>query len=73
LKGAAGRWAPGMTLDWLPLRPERVAEVAYTQVDARRLRHPAKLLRWRPDRTPESCRIEQLEVTPPLAERGADW
>jgi ATP-dependent DNA ligase len=68
LKGAAGRWAPGMTLDWLPLRPERVAEVSYTQVDSHRLRHPARLVRWRADRTPESCRIEQLEVTPPRAD-----
>jgi ATP-dependent DNA ligase len=65
LKGAAGRWAPGMTLDWVPLAPERVAEVSYTQVDGRRLRHPAKLLRWRPDRDPDSCRIDQLDSPPP--------
>jgi len=62
LKGAAGRWMPGMTMDWVPLTPERVAEVAYTQVDGRRLRHPAKFRRWRPDRGPRSCRTEQLDV-----------
>jgi ATP-dependent DNA ligase len=61
LKGAAGRWQPGMTMDWVPLRPERVCEVALTQVDDLRLRHPAKFVRWRPDRDPLSCRIEQLE------------
>jgi ATP-dependent DNA ligase len=65
LKGAAGRWAPGMTLDWVPLRPERVAEVSYTQVDDHRLRHPAKLVRWRPDRDPASCRVDQLDSPPP--------
>jgi ATP-dependent DNA ligase len=65
LKGAAGRWTPGMTLDWVPLRPERVAEVSYTQIDNRRLRHPAKLVRWRPDRDPASCRIDQLDSPPP--------
>jgi ATP-dependent DNA ligase len=65
LKGAAGRWTPGMTLDWVPLAPERVAEVSYTQVDGRRLRHPAKLVRWRPDREPASCRIDQLDSPPP--------
>jgi ATP-dependent DNA ligase len=65
LKGAAGRWAPGMTLDWMPLAPERVAELSYTQVDGRRLRHPAKLVRWRPDRDPVSCRIDQLDSPPP--------
>ena len=61
LKGAAGRWEPGMTMDWVPLAPERVCEVAYTQLDGHRLRHPAKLVRWRPDRDAASCRIEQLD------------
>jgi ATP-dependent DNA ligase len=65
LKGAAGRWMPGMPLDWVPLRPERVAEVSYTQVDAHRLRHPAKLVRWRPDRDPGSCHIDQLDSPAP--------
>jgi ATP-dependent DNA ligase len=62
LKGAAGRWMPGMTMDWVPLAPTRVAEVAYTQVDGRRLRHPAKFRRWRPDREPRSCLVGQLDV-----------
>jgi ATP-dependent DNA ligase len=65
LKGAAGRWMPRMTLDWVPLAPVRVAEVAYTQVDDHRLRHPAKLVRWRDDRDPVSCRIDQLGVPDP--------
>ena len=60
LSGAAGRWAPGMTMDWVPLRPALVAEVAYSQVDGVRFRHPARLVRWRPDRTAESCLVEQL-------------
>ena len=66
LKGAAGRWQPGMTMDWVPLAPARVCEVSYTQIDGRRLRHPAKLVRWRPDREPASCRMAQLE--PPFAQ-----
>jgi len=69
LPGAAGRWVPGMTLDWVPLAPERVAEVRYTQVDGDRLRHPAKLVRWRPDREPASCRVDQLEAEPPRADQ----
>src|SRR4051794_15649570 len=64
LKGAAGRWQPGMTLDWVPLAPRRVCEVAYTQMDGHRLRHPAKLVRWRPDREPRSCLVEQFDVEP---------
>jgi ATP-dependent DNA ligase len=61
LKGAAGRWVPGMTMDWVPLRPELVAEFSYTHVDGHRLRHPARFVRWRPDRDPRSCLLDQLD------------
>jgi ATP-dependent DNA ligase len=61
LKGAAGRWQPGMTMDWVPLAPERVSEASYTQLDDHRLRHPARFVRWRPDRDPSSCRLDQLD------------
>ena len=61
LLGAAGRWAPGeMELEWVPLAVDRVAEVAYTQVDGIRFRHPARFRRWRPDRDPLSCTLDQL-------------
>jgi ATP-dependent DNA ligase len=61
LKGSAGRWTPEMDLEWTPITPERVAEVAYDQLDGRRLRHPGRFRRWRPDRDPHSCTIDQLE------------
>jgi ATP-dependent DNA ligase len=61
LAGAAGRWSPEMALDWVPIAPERVVEVAYDQVDSGRLRHPARFRRWRPDREPRSCTLDQLE------------
>jgi ATP-dependent DNA ligase len=64
LLGAAGRWTPDMVRDWTPLAPKLVCEVAYDQVDGRRFRHPARLRRWRPDREPESCRFDQLELAP---------
>jgi ATP-dependent DNA ligase len=60
LRGSAGRWTPEMSHDWAPVRPERVVEVAYDQVDGLRLRHPARFRRWRPDREPDSCTTEQL-------------
>jgi ATP-dependent DNA ligase len=60
LRGAAGRWAPGMTMDWTPLAPVLVAEVSYDQVDERRFRHPARFVRWRPDRDPLTCSFGQL-------------
>jgi ATP-dependent DNA ligase len=61
LAGAAGRWSPDeMALDWVPIAPVRVAEVAYDQLDSGRLRHPARFRRWRPDREPRSCTLDQL-------------
>jgi ATP-dependent DNA ligase len=60
LRGAAGRWAPGMTMDWTPVDATLVAEVSYDQVDERRFRHPARFVRWRPDRDPLTCTFEQL-------------
>jgi ATP-dependent DNA ligase len=60
LAGAAGRWTPAMPRDWLPLRPELVCEVAYDRPDGLRFRHPARFRRWRPDRTPASCTVDQV-------------
>ncbi|MDP8955732.1 MAG: ATP-dependent DNA ligase [Actinomycetota bacterium] len=63
LAGAAARWSPEeMDLDWIPVRPEKVCEVAYDQLDDGRFRHPARFIRWRPDREPVSCTYEQLET-----------
>jgi ATP-dependent DNA ligase len=60
LPGAAGRWTPEMTMDWTPVAPDRVCEVAYDQRDGSRFRHPARFIRWRPDRDPRSCSLDQL-------------
>ena len=65
LPGAVSRWSGGKDQSWEPLRIERVAEVTFNQLTAGRLRHPAKFLRWRDDRDPESCRYDQLEVIAP--------
>lgn len=65
LAGSAGRWDPAsMEQDWIAIRPERVCEVAYDRLDGMRLRHPARFVRWRPDRDPASCTTEQL-IAPP--------
>ena len=60
LKGTAGRWTPEMAQDWLPVRPERVAEVSYDHLEGWRFRHPGRFVRWRPDRVAASCTVEQL-------------
>ncbi|MEU6220756.1 ATP-dependent DNA ligase [Streptomyces sp. NPDC047022] len=62
LPGAPSRWSGKKDLSWVPLRPERVAEVAYDHMEnGARFRHTARFRRWRPDRTPESCTYTQLE------------
>jgi ATP-dependent DNA ligase len=64
--GATSRWNAGKDLSWVPIRVERVAEVTFGQLEKRRFRHGVSFVRWRPDRTPESCRYEQLEVAAPV-------
>ncbi|MBQ1092721.1 ATP-dependent DNA ligase [Streptomyces sp. B93] len=62
LPGAPSRWSGKKDLSWVPLRPDRVAEVAYDHMEnGRRFRHTARFRRWRPDRAPESCTYAQLE------------
>jgi ATP-dependent DNA ligase len=62
MKGAAARWMPDMGLDWIPVAPRLVCEVAYDHLDGDRFRHPARFRRFRPDRDPRSCTFEQFEV-----------
>ncbi|MFD0494083.1 ATP-dependent DNA ligase [Streptomyces rhizosphaericus] len=61
MPGAPSRWTGVKDLSWVPLRPERVCEVAYDHMQSRRFRHTARFRRWRPDREPEQCTYDQLE------------
>jgi ATP-dependent DNA ligase len=65
MPGGQSRWSAGKDLSWEPLRPELVAEVRYEHVMAGRLRHGGRLVRFRPDRTPESCTYGQLDQIAP--------
>jgi ATP-dependent DNA ligase len=58
--GGPSRWANGRSEDWHPLRHELIAEVRYDHVTGRRFRHGTKFLRWRPDKAPGQCRMDQL-------------
>lgn len=64
--GMVSRWNQDKDLSWQPLRIERVCEVAYDHLQDGRFRHATTFVRWRPDRSPDSCRFDQLEVTPPF-------
>ena len=59
--GGKSRWSTDRSGDWQPLRPDRVAEVRYDHFSGGRFRHGTKFLRWRPDKPPEMCRMEQVE------------
>ena len=65
MPGGQSRWSAGKDLSWEPLRIERVCEVKYDHMQGDRFRHAAIFLRWRPDKRPQDCRYDQLEVTRP--------
>ena len=62
MPGAQSRWSAGKDLSWEALRPERVCEVKYDHLQGDRFRHAAVFVRWRPDKPPQECRYDQLEV-----------
>ena len=58
--GGPSRWNTERTTQWQPLKPKLVVEVRYDQVTGRRFRHGTALLRWRPDKAPAQCTMDQL-------------
>ena len=58
--GGPSRWNRGKENTWQPLKPELVVEVCYDHVSEGRFRHGTKLLRWRPDKAPGQCGLDQL-------------
>jgi ATP-dependent DNA ligase len=60
-EAAGSRWNAGKDLSFVPLRPERVAEIRYEHMEGTRFRHTAQWIRWRDDRDPRSCGFAQLE------------
>ena len=56
------RWSADRELEWVSLRPELVIEVAFDHVSAGRIRHGSKILRWREDKKPKDCTIDQLDT-----------
>lgn len=63
--GGPSRWKTGRETEWIPLEPGLVVEVLYDQVTGQRFRHGARFLRWRPDKAPRKCTLDQLKL--PLA------
>ena len=58
--GGPSRWSTERTGEWEPLAPKLVVEVGFDHVSGGRFRHGTRFLRWRPDKAPEQCTIDQL-------------
>jgi ATP-dependent DNA ligase len=58
--GGPSRWSTKRSQEWEPLRPELVVEVSYDHFTGGRFRHGTRLLRWRPDKAPKQCRMDQV-------------
>jgi ATP-dependent DNA ligase len=59
--GGPSRWSTERSTEWVPLKSKLVVEVRYDHVTGGRFRHGTKLLRWRPDKAPRQCTMEQLQ------------
>jgi ATP-dependent DNA ligase len=59
--GDPSRWKNEKELEWIELRPELVVEVTFDHSSDGRIRHGTKILRWRDDKAPEECLIEQMK------------
>lgn len=67
-QGGPSRWSTERSGEWEPLKPQLVVEVRYDHVTDNRFRHGTKLVRFRPDKSPKQCTLEQL--APPMLPRS---
>lgn len=58
--GGPSRWSTKRSAEWEPLAPKLVVEVQYDHFSGGRFRHGTKFLRWRPDKKPKQCTIDQV-------------
>jgi ATP-dependent DNA ligase len=59
--GGPSRWSTERSGEWQPLKPDLVVEVRYDHFSGQRFRHGTKLLRWRPDKDPKTCTLDQVK------------
>jgi ATP-dependent DNA ligase len=60
--GEPSRWKSDEELVWEGLRPELVVEIAFDHITGDRIRHGAKFQRWRDDKEPRECTMDQLRA-----------
>ncbi len=59
--GGPSRWSSKRSAEWKPLKPKLVVEVCYDHFTGDRFRHGTRLVRWRPDKAPRQCTLEQVK------------
>ncbi len=59
--GGPSRWSTERTGKWEPVAPKIVVEVAYDHFTGSRFRHGTKIIRWRSDKDPRQCTMDQVE------------
>jgi ATP-dependent DNA ligase len=59
--GAPSRWSTQRSAEWQPLKPKLVVEVCYDHFSGDRFRHGTRLTRWRPDKAPKQCTLDQVK------------
>jgi ATP-dependent DNA ligase len=58
--GGPSRWSTERSAEWVPLKPSLVVEVEYDHFSQGRFRHGTKVVRWRPDKAPKQCTMDQI-------------
>ena len=58
--GGPSRWSTERSSQWEPVAPQFVVEVQYDHFSGRRFRHGTRFLRFRPDKDPRSCTMDQV-------------
>jgi ATP-dependent DNA ligase len=59
--GGPSRWSTKRSTEWEPLKPSLVVEIAYDHFSGSRFRHGTTLMRWRPDKSPKQCTMDQVK------------
>ena len=59
--GGPSRWSTERSAEWEPLKPTLVVEVTFDYFSQGRFRHGTRLIRWRPDKSPKQCTMDQVE------------
>jgi len=60
-RGDPSRWQSERELEWISLRPELVVEITFDHASGGRIRHGTKIVRWREDKPPRECRLDQMQ------------